>query len=108
MEIKRLEIIVLSLLLAFTASAQYKFSGIIVDSKGAPIFAATIKAIDISDVGTISQVDGKFELTVPLGKHQFSISKSNIIFYLNLTLNLYLIDIKLIISIDFFIWMHNN
>lgn len=53
------------LLMSSAAIAQRKISGLITDSKGELLIGANIVAKENTAVGTISDIDGKFELTVP-------------------------------------------
>lgn len=53
------------LLMSNAAIAQRKISGLITDSKGELLIGANIVAKENTAVGTISDIDGKFELTVP-------------------------------------------
>ena len=75
---KRIIILLVAfILLVFNASAQYKLSGVVQNFKGEPISGVTIKVTDISNDSTMSNIEGKFDLTVPLGEHTFSASKEN-------------------------------
>ena len=66
----RTVLFILFLLISSITSAQYKLSGTVKDNNG-PVIGATVKTIDISNVSTVTDIKGYFELTVPYGKHKF-------------------------------------
>lgn len=66
----RAVLFILFLLISSITSAQYKLSGTVKDNNG-PVIGATVKTIDISNVSTVTDIKGYFELTVPYGKHKF-------------------------------------
>ena len=75
------------MLFVVNAFAQYKLSGVVRDLKGKPVVGAIIEATDlpidnidpqtlrpVRSVRAKSKNDGSFELMVPYGKHNFSVS----------------------------------
>lgn len=87
MKIRKIILIIACLLFVVNAFAQYKLSGVVRDLKGKPIVGAIIEATDlpidnidpktlipVRSVRAKSKYDGSFELLVPYGKHNFSVS----------------------------------
>lgn len=61
---KRLLFILLSILSVATLYADRNISGIVVDAQGEPIIGASV-LVDSTSIGTITDIDGQFVLTVP-------------------------------------------
>ena len=62
------------LLMVGTALAQTKVNGIVIAQEdNQPVVGATIRVVD-TNVGTVTDIDGKFTLTCPAGKKILSIS----------------------------------
>ncbi len=66
-------ITVVTVLLLFTTTQIYAFSGKVVDSDGNPVVGATI-ATNISTIGTISKQDGSFDLSLKEGIKYITVS----------------------------------
>ena len=70
--IKTSVVAVLCLLLTgFAANAQQKISGTVIDSYGEAVIGAGVFQKDTNN-GTVTDVDGKFSLTVPGGQQLLS------------------------------------
>lgn len=66
---KRLSLFITCLFLsAGMAMAQTKITGSVVDDKGEPIIGASITVDGGGKVGTVTDVDGNFSISVPAGK----------------------------------------
>lgn len=58
--------VVMFLMLAISVSAQnYTASGTVVDDNGEPVIGASVILKGKSTVGTVTDFDGKYKLTVP-------------------------------------------
>lgn len=65
---KKAGIALFCMALAMSANAQSRLvSGVILDENGEPVIGATVKVEDIN-TGVISDMDGKFKISVPEGK----------------------------------------
>ena len=73
--VKRLTVFLAALLLtAVGAMAQMQVTGTVVSQDdGEPIVGAAVR-VEGTDVGTTTNLDGKFSLALPQGKHQLTIS----------------------------------
>ena len=66
---KRLSLLITCLFLSVgMAMAQTKITGSVVDDKGEPIIGASITVDGGGKVGTVTDVDGNFSISVPAGK----------------------------------------
>ncbi|MBQ9877389.1 MAG: carboxypeptidase-like regulatory domain-containing protein, partial [Bacteroidales bacterium] len=66
--IKIFAILVLAGLSAGNAYAQTRsISGTVVDSQNVPVIGASVMVVGQNNVGTITDLDGKFSLNVPAG-----------------------------------------
>lgn len=65
----RVRIMVLTILLTFTSicNGQFKISGVVVNTENEPLIGVSVKVKETSK-GTISNLDGKFELSVEKGQ----------------------------------------
>lgn len=65
----RVRIMVLTILMTFTSicNGQFKISGVVVNTENEPLIGVSIKVKETSK-GTISNLDGKFELSVEKGQ----------------------------------------
>lgn len=58
-----------------TVLAQTKWGGVVTSSEdGQPIIGATVRVVGDESVGTITDVDGKFSITLPAGKTKLRVS----------------------------------
>lgn len=66
----KLYLVLWAFILALPAIAQNvrTYQGVVLDEAGIPVIGATVKVADTA-TGTITDMDGKFTLEVPLGKH---------------------------------------
>lgn len=62
---KRLIIYILLVFSTIAASAQVKISGVVKDIKGEPIIGAAVTLDGRTDVGAVTDVNGKYTLTIP-------------------------------------------
>ena len=74
--IKKLTMFFVCLILsAGLAYAQTNVTGSIVSSEdGEPVVGATVKVVGATNIGTVSDINGAFSLTVPKGKTELEIS----------------------------------
>lgn len=56
------------------AATKHKIKGVVVASDGEPIIGANIRLANDASVGTITNIDGAYELTVPNGTASLSVS----------------------------------
>ena len=73
---KRLTMILASLLFVVTgAFAQMQVSGTVISQDdNQPVAGATVQVVGASNVGTVTDLNGKFSLTVPAGRKNLRIS----------------------------------
>lgn len=71
---KKLLMLSMALSMSSLAFAQTKVTGTIKDAAGEPIIGASVTVKGANGVGTISDLDGNFTLTVPAGKKQLEVS----------------------------------
>lgn len=62
---KRLLLTILPILLAFAGFGQRTIKGKITDTKGEGLISATVLAKEIPTIGTLTDLDGNFELKIP-------------------------------------------
>ena len=65
---KRLIIFAVLIFGTLAASAQVKITGVVRDTKGEPVIGAAVMLDGRTDVGTVTDVDGKYSLTIPQTK----------------------------------------
>lgn len=65
MLLKRLGSAILLCFLSVVALAQTKVVGVVLDEAGEPVIGASIKDVKNPQVGTVTDIDGNFTLTLP-------------------------------------------
>lgn len=71
---KHLTMLLLALTMSSIALAQNKITGNVKDEMGEPVIGANVVVKDAKGIGTVTDLDGKFSLTVPAGKTHIIIS----------------------------------
>ncbi|MDO4160806.1 MAG: TonB-dependent receptor [Prevotellaceae bacterium] len=75
MERKLIMALVLMVLSLGTALAQTPVTGTVVSQDdGEPVIGATVRVVGSSNIGTVTDADGKFSLTLPSGKKELKVS----------------------------------
>ena len=67
--LKRLGSALLLCFLSVVAMAQTKVVGVVLDETGEPVIGASVKDVKNPQVGTVTDIDGNFTLTLPDGSH---------------------------------------
>lgn len=70
---KKLQLLIMLLLIGFGLSAQRTVSGTVTDVNGEPLIGANV-LVKGTTVGTVTDVDGSYSITVPSGYEELSIS----------------------------------
>ena len=69
MRLKKFVVLLTMAILAFPVFAQMKVSGVVIQADdGEPAIGATIKVKGQESIGTATDIDGNFTLTVPANK----------------------------------------
>src|SRR5690606_41131639 len=61
-------------MLSFSAIAQNTITGTVEDQEGDRLIGATVQVVGAENVGTITDFDGIFEITLPEGSDQIRVS----------------------------------
>lgn len=67
-----------SLLICINGYSQTKLSGTVTDEKGEPVVGAVVMLTDNKSVGTMTDIDGNYSMTIPEGKTSKSITATSL------------------------------